>query len=231
MTHFQSSVRRILQRTGSTTALVAALTWTGCAAVLDEIPTAGPVHRPTNIYRGVEKLPKDLKRVAVLPLYSDTKDYATEQVRPGLQKALWSELSKASRFELVAVPAEQLADWTGRRNWGSSEELPEGFLERIKARTGCDGILFCQLTGLRAYPPLAIGWRLRLIDTEGTRVWWAADEWFDAGDAAVANAARQHHMERAPKPKALADPQQILYSPLRFGTYTASVLAATCPTR
>jgi len=215
----------------STTALAAALTWTGCASVLDEVPSAGPVHQPTNIYRGVEKLPKDLKRVAVLPLYSDTKDFATEQIRPELQKALWSELSKASRFELVAVPSQQLADWTGRRNWGSHEELPEGFLERIRARTGCDGILFCQLTGLRAYPPLAIGWRIRLVDTEGARVWWAADEWFDAGDAAVANAARRHHLEHAPKPKALADSQQILYSPLRFGTYTASVLAATCPPR
>lgn len=224
-------LRHRIQRAASTATAVVALTLAGCASVMDNFPSAGPVHRPTNIYRGVDKLPKDLKRVAVLPLRSDTKDFATDQIRPGLQKALWSELAKASRFELVAVDPGLLEDWTGRRNWGSDEELPEGFLERIRTKTGCDGILFCQLTGLRAYPPLAIGWKLRLVDSEGARVWWAADEWFDAGDTAVANAARQHYMDNAPKPRALADSQQILYSPLRFGTYTASVLAATCPAR
>lgn len=204
---------------------------TGCASVMDVFPSAGPVYRPKNIYRGVEKLPQDVKRVAVLPLRVDAKDVATEQARPWLQKALLSELSKAARFELVPVKPEQLRDWSGRMAWGTEEELPEGFLERIRKETGCEGVLFSQVTGYRAYPPLAIGWRLRLVDVDRLQVWWAADEWFDAGDVAVANAARRHYLDRAPRPLALADAQQILYSPLRFGTYTASALAATCPSR
>jgi hypothetical protein len=222
------------QRVGRWSALsgvIGMMALTGCASVLDALPMAGPVHRPKNIYLGVEKLPRDVKRVAVLPLRVDTKDFATEQARPGLQKALLGELSKANRFELVLVKPEQLRDWSGKLAWGAEEELPEGLLERIRKETGCEGVLFCQVTGYRAYPPLAIGWRLRLVDAEGLQVWWAADEWFDAGDAAVANAARKHYMERAPRPLALADAQQILYSPLRFGTYTASALAATCPSR
>jgi hypothetical protein len=203
----------------------------GCGTMMDGMTTAGPVHRPRNVYRGVEKLPRDLKRVAVLPLRVEGKDHATELARPGLQRALQAELSKTGRFELVTVQPEQMRDWTGRAYWGAEEELPMEFLERLRKETECDGVLFCQLTGYRAYPPLAIGWRLRLVDVDGSRVWWAADEWFDAGDAAVANAARRHYLERAPKPLALADSHQILYSPLRFGTYTASALAATCPGR
>ncbi len=211
--------------------MVSLLVLTGCSAILDNFPTAGPVYKPKNVYLGVEKLPPDVKRVAVLPLRVDGKDFAAEQARAGLQKALVGELAKAERFELVQVKPEHLRDWSGKLAWGAEEELPEGLLERIRKETGCEGVLFCQLTGYRAYPPLAIGWRLRLVEVEGLRVWWAADEWFDAGDAAVANAARRHYMERAPRPQSLADPQQILYSPLRFGTYTASALAATCPSR
>ncbi len=220
-----------MARWGALGGAVGMMAMTGCASVLEALPSAGPVYRPKNIYRGVEKLPRDVKRVAVLPLRIDGKDFATEQARPGLEKALLGEMAKAERFELVRVKPEQLRDWSGKLAWGVEEELPEGLLERIRKETGCDGVLFCQVTGYRAYPPLAIGWRLRLVDVEGLRVWWAADEWFDAGDAAVANAARKHYMDRAPRPLALADAQQILYSPLRFGTYTASALAATCPTR
>ncbi|MBL9128050.1 MAG: hypothetical protein JNL97_10405 [Verrucomicrobiales bacterium] len=198
--------------------------WTGFSS-------PGPVYRPKNVYRGVEKLPRDLKRVAVLPLRVDGKDAASELARPGLQKALFGELAKAGRFELVPVRPEQLRDWTGRLSWGTEEVLPPDFLDRLRTEFECEGVLFSQVTGYRAYPPLAIGWRLRLVDVEGSQVWWAADEWFDAGDASVANAARRHYLERAPKPLALADSQEILYSPLRFGTYTASALAATCPNR
>ncbi len=224
---------RSLQRLGALGALLGwatvTVTMSGCMALKDAFPSAGPVYTPSNIYRGVEKLPASLKRVAVLPLRVEGKDHATELARPGLENALRSEIARLGRFELVVVRPEQLRDWTGRLAWGSEEALPPGFLEKVRVETGCDAILFSQLTGFRAYPPLAVGWRLRLIDPEGARVWWAADEWFDAGEAAVANAARKHYMDRAPRPLALADPQQILYSPLRFGTYTASALAATCP--
>ena len=47
---------------------------TGCASVLEALPSAGPVYRPKNVYRGVEKLPRDVKRVAVLPLRVDGKE-------------------------------------------------------------------------------------------------------------------------------------------------------------
>lgn len=223
--------RRTARRLGALAGAVGMLALCGCAAMMDALPMSGPVHRPQNVYRGVDKLPRDLKRVAVLPLRVDGKDHATELARPGLQKVLLSELSKSGRFELVLVRPELLRDWTGKPAWGSEEELPPGLLDRIRSETGCEGVLFCQVTGYRAYPPLAIGWRLRLVDVDGLRVWWAADEWFDAADEAVANAARRHSMDRSPRELAQVDARQILYSPLRFGTYTASALAATCPGR
>lgn len=204
----------------------------GCASVLDSVPTAaGPAHKPKNIYQGAEKLPRDLKRVAVLPLRITQGNTAMEMAREGLQSALVEELSKAGRFEAFVVTPERLKAWTGRSDWSTSDPLPEGFLESIREATACDAVLFCQLTGYRAYPPLAIGWRLRMVDTEGTRVWWAADEFFDSAEESVATAARRYHMARAERPSSLADPRQILYSPSRFGTFTAYALAATCPGR
>ena len=115
-----------MARWGALGGAVGMMAMTGCASVLEALPSAGPVYRPKNIYRGGEKLPRDVKRVAVLPLRIDGKDFATEQARPGLEKALLGEMAKAERFELVRVKPEQLRDWSGKLAWGVEEELPEG---------------------------------------------------------------------------------------------------------
>ena len=104
-------------------------------------------------------------------------------------------------------------------------------------RTGhLNAVLFSRLTSYRAYPPLALGWSFKLVECPekpGTvpRILWAADETFDAGNAAVMNSARRHYLAQQTTAGPLADSRTVLQSPRRFAQYTLSALALTLPPR
>jgi len=195
-----------------------------------QLANSGPGHTPTNHYRQAETLPRSFKRVALLPLTSRRLG-DIESSRAALEQALHAELSKGARFEVVVISPSELRQWTGRTEWSASDPLPQDFFIRIQAGSGCDGVLFAELTEYKPYPPLAIGWRLQLLDVNGPSVWWAVDELFDASESTVANSARRYHLAHAGKPLELTDAGEILISPRRFGSYTASAVVATCPGR
>lgn len=204
----------------------------GCDTLVEQHKMAvGPRFVPENVYRAEEKLPITLKRVAVLPLASRQDGAEMESACESLGPILWSELSKTTRFELVPLAADRLRHWSGKVGWLTSERLPTNFFAQVRADTGCDAVLFCELTRFRPYPPLSIGWRLQLVEAENTKVHWVFDNVFDASEEGVANAARRYHVARATGPSALVDPNEILTSPRRFGGYTAHAMVATCPAR
>lgn len=208
------------------------LGWTGCDTLVEQHKLAvGPRYVPENVFRAEEKLPITLKRVAVLPLSSRENGADMDSARESLEPILWSELAKTTSFELVPLPADRLRHWSGKVGWVSSERLPTNFFAQVRADTGCDAVLFCELTRFRAYPPLSIGWRLQLVEAENAKVHWVFDNVFDASEEGVANAARRYHVARATGPSALVDPNEILNSPRRFGGYTAHAMVATCPAR
>ncbi|MBM3823951.1 MAG: hypothetical protein FJ404_13890 [Verrucomicrobia bacterium] len=71
---------------------------------------------------------------------------------------------------------------------------------------------------------------MKLVDTRDHRIWWAADEIFDAGRPEVSNAARQFakkHISQSTADDSIA----ILASPTRFARYTLHSLFETLPTR
>jgi hypothetical protein len=91
--------------------------------------------------------------------------------------------------------------------------------------------LFCELTEFRAYPPLAVGWRLKLVDVRQRKTLWAGDEHFDAGNPAVLSGARlyQHHGQVV-----LDDDSGgwlAMNSPRWFGEYSIGSLLGTLPAR
>ncbi len=151
----------------------------------------GPFHKIANYYLVNQKLPDEIRRIAILPLTASQNNQAATAGLEMLQPILYAELSKARLFEVVMVPANRLEQWTGKPSWTQDEQLPADSLIRVKEETGCDAILFNQLTVYRPYPPLAIGWRLLLVKTDG-QVIWSLDEVFDAGEPTVANSARRH---------------------------------------
>ena len=154
-----------------------------------------PSYAPSNVYRNEALLPSYVKRVAVLPLTTLTDEASMDFARDSLWPVLLNELGRSRQFELVTVPPEELRLLTGRSGWSGEEKLPVGFFEKLKDKLGVDAILFCRLTQYRAYEPLAVGWRLKLLDAEIPRILWAVDEVFDARVAEVAAAARRYARE------------------------------------
>jgi hypothetical protein len=143
----------------------------------------------------------------------------------------WTELNKIRHFEVVLISGAQLKSWTGRAAWSAGGQLPPRLFEQVRDQSGCQAVLFCQLNNYRAYPPLAVGWSLRLVEVERGAILWAIDELFDAGNPSVVNAARRYYQHQAQDARALYDSHSIVDSPRRFGAYTLSASLATMPGR
>jgi hypothetical protein len=181
----------------------------GCATNPLEDRVWGPSYQPQNIYTEGSTLPAKLRRLA------------------SLEPLLLAELGRVNQFELVPVTPEQLHRWTGRSSWTGEEKLPQDFFEKLRAAVGVDGVLLSRLTQYRAFEPLAIGWRIKLLDAQNPSVVWAIDEVFDARQSDVANAARRF----AQAHPTAGDSRATLMSPRRFAQYTASAVFQTLPAR
>jgi hypothetical protein len=231
----------------TTICLIAA--WVVCGS--ENVPADGSAStRPANVYVSSPVLPAGLKRVVVLPLANEgsSQDLASgcETLAPVLQ----AQLVKAARFETVNADPNTLRGCTGKLSWTGDEVLPADFFSNLKNVYACDGVLFSQVTVFRASPPLAVGWRLKLVDASNGNILWAADEIFDAANLDEAKEAQQY--ERAQQPhhnfaygvytfaawcihvpvrSALDDQWNILNSPRYFGEYSAEKLLETMPQR
>ena len=185
----------------------------------------GPRYRPINVH--AEPLPAHLRRAVLLPLAESPATAALDGGAEHLFPVLQMELQKLRAFEVVVVTPQQLQQWTGRRAWRADEALPGNLLTRVREETGCDGVVFATLTAFRAYPPLAIGWNLRLIDLETGDVVWAVDEVLDAGAQPVIRAARDYSAAQIDLPRGADDGSAVLHSPRRFGQFAAATLVGT----
>jgi hypothetical protein len=207
------------------------LVTSGCGTFAPTERVQGPSYRPGNYFAAAARWPLHWKRVAVLPLAETATADPAGDGRRQLESVLVTELAKLQRFEVQWVSPADLRRWTGRETWRASDELPQDFFARLRQSTGCDAVLFCELTHFEPYPPLVVGWRLTLVEGERGEVWWAVDEVFDASDPAVANGARRYLLAQAPGSAPLGDSRGILHSPRRFGHYAASAALATMPER
>jgi len=172
-----------------------------------------------------------LRRVAVLPLATAEARISDSPEVEALEGILLAELRKRAVCEFVAVSPEELRAWSGRSRWRQEEALPSGLLEKIRAQTGSEGVFFSQLTLYRPYPPLAVGWRLSLVDGAGRVTYWSADEVFDAGSLEVIKAAQVYFRHELNQPSVELDSTAVLSSPRRFGQYSAAAVLATLPGR
>jgi hypothetical protein len=211
-----------------------ALLTAGCAShSVDVTHVADVRYKPGNFYvdPNYKALIPRIKRVAVLPV---TTVSSTETFIAGaqlLQHSVLDELKKTKLFDLVLVSPGQLRQWTGQTAWSYDEALPPDFFNRLREGCACDAVFFAQLTSYSPYPPVAVGWKLSLVEAGGAAVVWKADEIFDAGDTIVANAARHYAGEHVHIEGPADDPAAILGSPSRFGQYSLSALLATLPPR
>jgi len=204
---------------------------TGCAWRGSSSTTAAPAAQPRNVYRSARFVPAQIRRLAVLPVTVEPGDWQAEEGRRELEPVLYSELGKVKAFELVAVTPEQLRKWTSKARWSAEEKLPADFFQHLQNALGCDAVLFTRLQPYHAYPPLVVGWNLKLIEAEDKSVLWAADEVFDASQPAIVKAAERYSDSHVESVRPLADSHTILSSPRRFSQYTLSALLTTLPER
>ena len=187
--------------------------------------------RPENVFAWPPVLPPELQRVAVLPLAAESLNDNLPAGCEALQPVLFDELVRTEKFEVVSVRPENLRASSGRAAWTGTEQLPKGFFESLRREYGCDAVLFCELTVYHAYAPLAVGWRLKLVDTRTHKILWAADVVSDASQPAVSRNAWQFWQNR----DKLAAKDEIRWrmqnSPRQFGGYAAAEILSHLPVR
>ena len=236
---WHSAVSQIVNRRSINTCCVIGIAmlctlFSGCAVMTSGQPqdlVRFKQYEPQNVFVGGTALPKNIRRVTVLPLVCDDKNISLDEGRTALEPVLASELIKTKKFEVVSADAALLKERTGRADWAGEEILPPEVFALLRENSGCDAVLFARLTVFRAYPPLAIGWRLRLVDAQTGKTIWAADEVFDGGQAEVENGARHHQLTEERSPWGAPSEWFVQNSPSKFGQYTAARLLATLPTR
>jgi hypothetical protein len=211
--------------------LAAALFLSGCETSGGPAVYLSQPYKPDNIFLAAAHLPADVRRVAVLPLACDGQQMDLAAGRDALEPALTGELIKAKKFEVVPVPPGELTRLTGRANWTGEEVLPAGFLDLLKKEYGCDAVLFSELTEFQAYPPLAVGWRLRLVAVRGQKTLWAGDEHFDAGTPTVMAGALLYQRREQRQSGDDITIWLALNSPRQFGQYSIARLLDTLPAR
>lgn len=201
----------------------------GCRSTATSRKLLVSPYKVTNVYLRQPRLPAELSRVAVLPFPKAGRVSADIASRTALEPLFQAELRKRKRFEVIPVTQQELSVWTGKSTWDATGELPAGLLATIQKETGCDAVIFPALTTFNPYPPVAIGWNVKLVLCADRNIWWSVDEVFDAGNESVAAAAEAYGRREMTMPAPLLENSAILASPRRFGQYTAWAVASTLP--
>lgn len=219
-------------RLAAVTMLAACALLNGCSTVATPRDVVrGRGYKPENVFVNANALPQNVRRVTVLPLICDASDYDLTAGCTALQSVLVNEIIKTKKFEVVCSDADFVKTRTGRTDWSAEDALPPEFFNVLRDGSACDAVLFCRLTVYRPFPPLAIGWRMRLVDAQTRRTLWSADEVFDGGQQPVEDGARRHQLTQERDPSGAPDVWFVQNSPAKFGGYTAACLLATLPPR
>jgi uncharacterized protein YceK len=223
------STRPFSLRVTLAAALLVALN--GCASVPKLIDQAageqGPYYAPSN-YRGEGRLPADVQRVAILPVYGG--DVTEPEAIAALDAVLLKALQDQTRFEVVVLSREECRRMFGADAYASVGALPHGFLDKLAQRLAVDAVLFTDLTVYRGYRPLTLGFRAKLAGVRDVRLIWAFDEVFSADDQRMRNSIRSFY--RRSDQSAPSDPvPAALQSPVRYAAVAADLMFRTLPPR
>ena len=195
------------------------------------IPRFLPYDQSDNAFQVSPNLPADLRRVAVLPLVWEGTQSDLSQGAEVLGPLLLSELGKTKKFEIVSISPGELRSLTGRQSWTGAEILPADFFDSLQRVYGCDAVLFCQLSTFRAYAPLVVGWRMKLVDARTGQILWAVDKIFDAEQPGVLRQARHFHIGGQWVISNPANDWQVENSPRQFGQFALAQALSTLPNR
>ena len=190
-----------------------------------QVTSTQAYHRQNVFVAG--RLSPQIRRVAVLPMTCDQDVPDAIKGRDALEPVLLGELVRLKRFEVIPLSCVTLRAKTGQSFWNCEETLPGDLFSWMEQSQGCDAVLFCKLTVFRGYAPLAVGWRMRLVDLRTRATLWASDEVFDADGQ---RPAPSHLMSVVREACGIpVQDWEISNSPRQFGQSAAAQLLATLP--
>ena len=182
---------------------------------------------PTNLYP-IERLPAYFNRVVVLPCYYSDLD---SPLLGYVDKIFQQELAQERIFETIPFSTNQMQRLFGIKRVSSSLALPENFLRKLEDVTSANGVLFVDLDSYRAYRPISLGVRAKLVDIKSGEFMWAIDETFDAGQASVIVGSKIYQENAQVRALSAKTSGSVLHSPRIFAKYVASTTFSTLPMR
>lgn len=188
--------------------------------------TFGKKQEVTNVHVSEKRLPEHLRRVALLPVYKGSYDHIDMSL---VEENFNQELAKRRLFELVVVEPERMEEVFGVERYSSVEPLPTSLLSKLHEIYAIDGVMLVDITYYKAYQPVGMGIRAKLLDGHTGEIVWAADELFDGANPTTSNAARKFFQTESVNQYPLQRTQSVLHSTARFSKYVANAIYDTIP--
>ena len=184
--------------------------------------------KPTNV-RGVAQLPRTIRRVVVVPLAGGT--IVAPEMAQALEEVFVAELQKQLRFEVVRLTRSECQQRFGQPEYASVATLPADFLPTLARAYAAEAVLFIDLTAYRAYRPLQLGVRAKLVTITNPQWLWTFDEIFSADDPGVVKSVRYFYRAAAAVDSPVDLRSGALQSPTKFAAYVAAATFTTLPPR
>lgn len=190
---------------------------------LRDRPT-GESYELTNLF-AVEVLPPELRRVAVLPVYSGGNQLLEKE----RFEHLWTgELRRAGRFEILVLPSQTLLDIAGRDALAPNEPFPRELAEYLAVR-GVNGVLQLAVFEYSPYRPFVVGASARLFTLTDGSVLWQVDELFRSSEKRTIVSAREYALLNRSSRFPENDSYAALRGPMLFSEFVLHTLVSSLP--
>jgi hypothetical protein len=173
----------------------------------------------------VDRLPSNLRRVALLPVQLDYDDF---QGRARFNRILSSQLRRAGRFEVVQIGEAELYDVIGRRQIQPQDPIPRALVEYLQQK-GVAGVFQLNVDEFMMYRPFTLGVHARLFELAKQPVLWEVNEFFRSTDEEVINSARRYAKENLDNRYPFNDSYAALRGPFLFSEFVIHELVNTLP--
>ncbi|MCH8473709.1 MAG: hypothetical protein LAT55_00595 [Opitutales bacterium] len=184
----------------------------------------GPEYELTNFF-AVEALPPELRRVAVLPVFTGGNQMLD---RERFESLLSGELRRAGHFEIVVLPEQTLVDLVDRVAMAPTEPFPKELVEYLQSRR-VDGVLQVAVSEYSPYRPFVVGLSARLFTLSDGSVLWQVDELFRSSEKRTIVSARKYSLANRSSRFPENDSYAALRGPMLFSEFVLYTVVSSLP--
>ena len=161
-------------------------------------------------------------RVAVVELNNDS---SYPQASSDITGSLFQALQKKQIFGLTVVSQSDPAWRSLQLETDSTYTLDQ--MQSIRKSLKCDGVLIGSITEFRAYPHMAIGLRLKLLDLKNGQLLWALEQIWDITDKDTESRIKKYYKSQKSLDTARQHEHLASISPLEFIRFVCFEAAET----